>query len=151
MNASGSSAGLGLVSAATWGGSDFVGGLGARRAPALLVVCSGHLFSFLVLLALCTGMRLALPSAHPLIYAAVAGFEGSLALAVFYRALAMGAMGLTAALTGLLTALVPVVFSLLHEGLPAPLTLGGLGMGLGAIWLITHAPAEKGSARKGRS
>jgi len=27
-------------------------------------------------------------------------------------------MGLTAALTGLLTALVPVLFSLFHEGLP---------------------------------
>jgi uncharacterized membrane protein len=96
-----------LVSAATWGGSDFVGGLGARRAPALLVVCSGHFVSFLVLLALCSGMRLAVPSTHTIVFAAIGGFEGSLALAVFYRALAMGAMGLTAALTGLLTALVP--------------------------------------------
>src|ERR1039458_6879713 len=151
MNASGASAGLGLVSAASWGGSDFVGGMGARRAPALLVVASGHIVSFLILLAYCLGIRLALPSSHYLLYALIGGFEGSVALAIFYRALAMGAMGLTAALTGLLTALVPVVFSLLHEGLPAPWTLGGLGMGLVAIWLITHAPAEKGSARKGRS
>jgi len=29
------------MSAASWGGSDFVGGVGARRAPALLVVASG--------------------------------------------------------------------------------------------------------------
>ena len=71
------------------------------------------------------------------------GFEGSLALAIFYRALAMGAMGLTAALTGLLTALVPVLFSLFHDGLPTPLTASGLAMGLGAIWLITHSPAEQ--------
>jgi hypothetical protein len=62
------------------------------------------------------------PSPAPRIslYAALGGFEGSLALAVFYRALAMGAMGLTAALTGLLTALVPVLFSILHDGLPTP-------------------------------
>jgi drug/metabolite transporter (DMT)-like permease len=131
------------VSAATWGGSDFVGGLGARRAPALLVVCSGHLFSLLVLLVLCLGMRLTLPGVHPLVYAAVGGFEGSLALAVFYRALAMGAMGLTAALTGLLTALVPVVFSLIHDGLPAPLTAAGLALGCVAIWLITRSPTAK--------
>ena len=35
-----------------------------------------------------------------------------MALAVFYRALAMGAMGLTAALTGVLTALVAVLLSI---------------------------------------
>ena len=70
MNASGASAGLGLVSAATWGGSDFVGGVGARRAPALLVVASGHIVSFLVLLAFCLGIRLALPGTHYLLYAA---------------------------------------------------------------------------------
>lgn len=146
MNPSGAATGLGLISAATWGGSDFVGGLGARRAPALLVVASGHLFSVLALLALCLAIRLALPGRAFLLYAALGGFEGSLALAVFYRALAMGAMGLTAALTGLLTALVPVLFSLLHYGLPAPLTAVGLAMGLAAIWLITQAPAAKGTA-----
>jgi drug/metabolite transporter (DMT)-like permease len=145
----GAAAGLGLLSAATWGGSDFVGGVGARRAPALLVVVSGHFFSFLVLLAVCLGIRLAVPGPHFLFYAALGGFEGSLALAVFYRALAMGAMGLTAALTGLLTALVPVTFSLFHDGLPAPLTAVGLAMGLAAIWMITHAPAAKGTGIKG--
>jgi len=59
-----------------------------------------------------------MPGSAPLLYVAVGGFEGSLALAIFYRALAMGAMGLTAALTGLLTALVPVLFSLVHEDCP---------------------------------
>jgi drug/metabolite transporter (DMT)-like permease len=147
MNSPGAAAGLGLLSAATWGGSDFVGGVGARRAPALLVVVSGHIFSFLVLLAVCLGIRLAVPGPHFLIYAALGGFEGSLALAVFYRALAMGAMGLTAALTGLLTALVPVTFSLVHDGPPTPLTAVGLAMGLAAIWMITHA--AKGTQMEG--
>ena len=135
------------MSAATWGGSDFVGGLGARRAPALLVVASGHIFSLLVLLVVCQGFRVAVPGPHLLLYAALGGFEGSLALAVFYRALAMGAMGLTAAFTGLLTALVPVLFSLFHDGLPNPLTAVGLVMGLTAIWLITHVPAAKSPDR----
>jgi drug/metabolite transporter (DMT)-like permease len=142
MNASGASAGLGLVAASTWGGSDFVGGVGARRAPALLVVASGHIVSFLVLLAICLGIRLAVPDAHSLLFALVGGFEGSVALVIFYRALAMGAMGLTAALTGLLTALVPVVFTFFHDGLPSRLTAVGLAAGLAAIWLITHTPAK---------
>ena len=150
MNASGASAGLGLVSAASWGGSDFVGGMGARRAPALLVVASGHIFSFLVLVAVCTGARLSYPDAHSLLFALIAGFEGSLALAIFYRALAMGAMGLTAALTGLLTALIPVLFSLFYDGLPSLLTALGLAAGLVAIWLITHSRTKDGPVRRRR-
>jgi drug/metabolite transporter (DMT)-like permease len=136
------------MAAATWGGSDFAGGLGARRAPALLVVASGHIVSLLVLLAICLGARLTLPGRHDLLFAALGGFEGSLALALFYRALALGAMGLTAVLTGLLTALVPVLFSLVHDGLPSFLTAVGLALGLAAIWLITHSPAAGGSEEK---
>jgi drug/metabolite transporter (DMT)-like permease len=139
-----------LISATAWGGSDFVGGVGARRAPALLVVGSGHLVSLLVLLALCRGMHVAVPGHADLAYAALGGFEGSLALALFYRAPAMGTMGLTAALTGLLTALVPVVFSLLHDGLPTPLACMGLAAGCVAIWLITHSPSPKGSGTKAK-
>jgi drug/metabolite transporter (DMT)-like permease len=120
--------------------------MGARRAPALLVVACGELFSFLVLLAFCLGGRLPLPGTHYLLFAALGGFEGSLALVIFYRALAMGAMGMTAALTGLLTALVPTVFSFFQDGLPAPLTAAGLAMGLAAIWLITHTPSANGPA-----
>ncbi|HEY1904332.1 MAG TPA: DMT family transporter [Terracidiphilus sp.] len=148
MSSSGSAAGFGLLSAAIWGGSDFIGGLGSRRAPALLVVISGHLVSLFVLLVICFGMRLALPGRHDLFFAALGGFEGALALALFYRALAMGAMGLTAALTGLLTALVPVLFSMWHDGLPTALAAGGLVMGLAAIGLITHSPRAKGTAEK---
>ena len=125
-----------------------MGGMGARRAPALLVVASGHIFSFFLLLGYCLTIRLHLPDQHSLLFAMLGGFEGSIALAIFYRALAMGAMGLTAALTGLLTALVPVLFSLFHEGLPTPLTAAGLALGLLAIWLITHSPG-KGNVEAG--
>jgi drug/metabolite transporter (DMT)-like permease len=137
---------LGLLSAATWGGSDFAGGVGARRAPALLVVSSGHILSLILLLAVCFVMHLAVPGSHDLFYATLGGFEGSLALVVFYRALAMGPMGLTAALTGLLTALVPVVFSFFQDGLPTASTALGLALGCAAIWMITHTPANHGAS-----
>ena len=140
MHSSPASTGLGLLSAASWGGSDFVGGLGARRAPALLIAFSGQLVSLAILVGICFALHVAVTGRHDLACAVIAGFEGALALAVFYRALAMGAMGLTAALTGLLTALVPVLFSAWHEGLPTPLPALGLAAGLVAIWLITHQP-----------
>lgn len=140
----GGSACLGLISAASsavsWGSSDFVGGLGARRAPALLVVVSGQIVSLVALVALCLALRVPAPDSYSALCAGVGGFVGALSLAAFYRALAMGAMGLTAALTGLLTAGVPVVFSFFHDGLPAPINLAGLATGCVAIWLITHRP-----------
>ena len=136
------SVGLGLVAAMTWGGSDFAGGLGARRSPALLVAASGHLVTLLLLLAACAFGQLPLPHRAEFLEGAIGGLEGSLALAVFYRALAMGAMGLTAALTGLLTALVPVVYGLWVEGLPGSLALAGLLLGTIAIWLIAHSPGH---------
>jgi drug/metabolite transporter (DMT)-like permease len=145
VNASGSAAGLGLLSAASWGGADFVGGMGSRRAPALLVVVSGDFVSLLILLAICCAMRLAAPAPHELLCAALAGAVGAVALTVFYRALAMGAMGLTAALTGLLTALIPVLFSISKDGLPGMPTVLGLATGCAAIWLITRTPSSGGA------
>jgi drug/metabolite transporter (DMT)-like permease len=145
VNASGSAAGLGLLSAASWGGADFVGGMGSRRAPALLVVISGDFVSLLFLLAICWMMRLAVPAPQALLCAALAGALGALALTIFYRALSMGAMGLTAALTGLLTALVPVLYSIAQNGLPGLLTVLGLATGCAAIWLITRTPSAGGA------
>jgi len=145
VNASGSAAGLGLLSAASWGGADFVGGMGSRRAPALLVVISGDFVSLLFLLAICFAMRLAVPAPQALLCAALAGALGALALTIFYRALSMGAMGLTAALTGLLTALVPVLYSIAQNGLPGLLTVLGLATGCAAIWLITRTPSAGGA------
>jgi drug/metabolite transporter (DMT)-like permease len=124
---------------------DFVGGMGSRRAPALLVVLSGDFVSLLFLLAICFAMRLALPAPQALLCAALAGAVGAVALTVFYRALAMGAMGLTAALTGLLTALIPVLFSISKDGLPGTLTVLGLATGCAAIWLITRTPSDGGA------
>jgi drug/metabolite transporter (DMT)-like permease len=141
MSSSGAAAGFGLLSAASWGGSDFAGGWGARRASSLLVTASGQIVSLAALLLVCLVLRLTVPAASYLIYSAIGGFEGALALAVFYRALSMGAMGLTAALTGLTTALIPVLFELFHAGLPSKITVVGLAVGLAAIWLISHTPA----------
>ncbi len=151
MNALGASAGLGLLSAASWGGSDFVGGLGARRASALLVTASGQVISLLLLIPLCFAAGIALPTGPNLLFALIGGFEVALALALFYRALTLGAMGVTAALTGLLTALIPVLFSLARYGAPSALTAAGLAAGCAAIWLITHRPERTRAATPARA
>jgi drug/metabolite transporter (DMT)-like permease len=116
--------------------------MASRRAPALLITVSGQAASLVILIVVCCATHLAVPGTHSLMLAAIGGFETALSLALFYYALSLGPMGLTAALTGLMTALVPVLFSALHYGLPGPVTAVGLVGGCAAIWLITHQPAE---------
>jgi drug/metabolite transporter (DMT)-like permease len=106
----------------------------------LLVVVSGQILSLVALAAVCLGLRIPAPDRYSSLCAVVGGVVGALALAAFYRALAMGAMGLTAALTGLLTAGVPVVFSFFRDGLPGPINLAGIAAGCVAIWLISQRP-----------
>jgi len=151
MASSGATAGLSLLSAATWGGSDFAGGWGARRASSLLITACGQVTSLAGLLCICLALRLPVPDTRYLVYAAIGGFEGAFALAIFYRALAMGAMGLTAALTGLLTALIPVLFDLLHSGWPTAMTSAGLVLGLAAIWMISQSQSYSGSSTPARA
>lgn len=151
MASAGAAAGLGLLAAATWGGSDFAGGWGARRASPVLITAAGQILSVIVLLVVCFSIHLSIPGSRYLIFGAIGGFEGAFALAIFYRALAMGAMGLTAALTGLLTALVPVIFELFHSGWPGALTSVGLAAGLAAIWLIAQAPTNSGAGTPHRA
>lgn len=143
MNPSTASTGLGLLSAASWGGSDFVGGIGARKGPTLLVTLAGQVVPLFALIAVGLLLHAVVPDRHATLLAAIGGFEGAFALALFYRALAMGAMGLTAALTGLVTAVVPVLFSAFHYGLPSPVAAAGLACGCAAIWLITHQPSNE--------
>lgn len=134
---------LGLVVAALWGASDFLGGLASRRASALLVVVVAHGLSMAMLVLIALGTHARFPSERTAVWGLLTGLSGGAALIVFYRALAMGEMGLTAALTGLLTALVPVVFSWVSEGRPAATQLLGFVIAAAAICLIAYEPGGR--------
>jgi drug/metabolite transporter (DMT)-like permease len=131
---------LGLTVAALWGASDFLGGLAARKAPALLVVALAHGISMAALVSLAAVAHAVHPSERTAVWGLVAGISGGLALIVFYRALAGREMGMPAALAGLLTALVPVVFSWIAEGRPKAGQISGFVIASVAIYLFAHEP-----------
>ncbi len=136
---------LGLAAAGTWGAADFAGGLAARRgSPGLVVLLAqGTSLPLLGLASLTSPVHM---SPRAILTGLFAGIAGSAALMVFYRALSRGAMGLSAALAGLLTAVLPVVLAIAHEGLPAPLQLGGFGLAGAAIVLIAYRPQAHDAA-----
>ena len=84
---------------------------------------------------------------RPMIWAIVAGMSGGIALAIFYRALSLGQMGLTAPVAALVGAAIPTAVGIIAEGLPDFMHISGfLLAGLG-IWLISRS--EEGSSVRG--
>lgn len=142
---------LALAAAGLWGVGDFSGGMGARKAggspgAALRLILLSHSASLVALLLLAFLVASPFPHDAPLLWGLVAGINGAFALAAFYVALARGAMGASAAISGLLAAAIPALVSLRVEGAPSwTHTLGFLVAGL-AIWLIGasgDAPPEE--------
>jgi drug/metabolite transporter (DMT)-like permease len=87
---------LSVVAAGTWGMSDFLAGLTARRIPVLVVIatmqCSGLAMAALMLVV----FRPAVPGLDDALAALAAGGAGTAGLVCFYRALASGTMSIVA-------------------------------------------------------
>jgi drug/metabolite transporter (DMT)-like permease len=145
MTAAATTSVLGLSAAAIWGASDFSGGVAARHLRVFWLLVISHSFSLICLLLLAVGMHQARPGGHILLLGLFSGLAGGTALLTFYHALSLGEMGITAALTGLLTATLPVVFTLVTVGSPSRRQLAGFGLAAVAIWLIS---SQGGAAKK---
>jgi drug/metabolite transporter (DMT)-like permease len=133
--------GLGLAASAFWGASDFLGGLATRKAHVVGVVAVAHSLSLGLLLLAALATHSPLPPQRFALLGLCAGAFGGVALILYYQALSLGEMGITTALTGLLTALVPVVYSFFTQGSPKSTQIAGFVVAAAAIALIAYAPA----------
>jgi drug/metabolite transporter (DMT)-like permease len=136
---------LGLASAAIWGTSDFVGGIVARRLPSSAVVTLSHSLSLALLVSLALMHASAWPDTRSAVYGALAGVACGTGVMVLYKALALGGMGLTAAVSGVLAAVLPVLWAFSTEGLPRVPQLAGIVLAAVAIWMIARAPGSPSS------
>jgi drug/metabolite transporter (DMT)-like permease len=136
---------LGLASAAIWGTSDFVGGIVARRLPSSAVVTLSHSLSLVLLVSLALIHKSAWPDTRSVVYGALAGVACGTGVMVLYKALALGGMGLTAAVSGVLAAVLPVLWAFSTEGLPRVPQLAGIVLAAVAIWMIARAPGSPSS------
>jgi drug/metabolite transporter (DMT)-like permease len=145
MTATATTSVLGLTAAVIWGAADFSGGIGARYLRVYWLLAVSHASSLVALLVLANLLHQPRPDARILAYGLVAGLAGGAALLLFYYALSLGSMGTTAAVTGLLTAALPVFFSFSTIGAPSSRQLVGFGLAAAAIWLIS---SPSGSSSK---
>jgi drug/metabolite transporter (DMT)-like permease len=135
--------GLGLAASAFWGASDFLGGIATRKAHVVMVVAMAHSLSLGLLLLIALATHSPLPPERFALLGLCAGAFGGVALILYYQALSLGEMGLTTALTGLLTALVPVAYSFFTQGWPKSTQVAGFVLAAAAIALIAYAPAGR--------
>src|SRR5215470_16143008 len=136
-----------LAASLAWGAGDFSGGLATRRANVFSVIIAAHAIGLVLLVALALAWSEPFPSALDLIWGVAAGLAGAGGLAAFYRALAVGRMGITAPVTAMLAAAVPVIFSAFAEGLPRPVQLAGFILALIAVGLISRPERATGSPK----
>lgn len=132
-----------LATVCTWGISDFVGGYTARRFQPFFLAGLGHLAGTIYVAAIAAGSHEPVPALSHLAWASAGGAAGGMALGVFYRALS-GNMGLTAPVSAVLSAAIPVVFAMFTRGFPGMVTILGFALAIVGIWLISR---PEGGAR----
>lgn len=132
---------FGLLSALSWGGGDFSGGLASKRASPYAVVLGGQFTGALLLTLLALIFGEALPAlATPwqsFGLPMAAGISGAIGLVALYTGLANGAMGVVAPVSGVVGAAVPIGVAALTEGSPGLLPLLGFALALLAVWLLS--------------
>src|SRR5215468_8716255 len=128
---------LGLVVALTYGTGDFFGGLAARRVPVLWVVFLSHALAAVLVIGIVALDRNADPTREDIVIGIVAGIIGMVSVALFYRGLALGRMGVVAPVTAVVSAVVPVAWGLAFGERPSALVLVGIALAIGSVALIS--------------
>jgi drug/metabolite transporter (DMT)-like permease len=128
---------LSLLAATLFGLGDFCGGLGSRRGDALAVTATSLLTGGVLVLVASFVVEGEL-TARDLLLGMAGGFLSVAALVCFYRGLAVGPMGVVAALAAVTAVILPAAIGLLSGERPGTAGFVGIGLGVGAIVLVTR-------------
>jgi drug/metabolite transporter (DMT)-like permease len=128
---------LALSASLCWGVSDFVGGLQARHVSLLRVMLVSETLGLGALIVVLAVRGTAAPSFARLLPALLGGLAGTVALAGFYRALAIGTMSIVAPISAT-GAAVPVVVGLAGGDRPASRQLVGIAAAMVGVVLASR-------------
>jgi drug/metabolite transporter (DMT)-like permease len=131
-------AAYGMAAVFAWGTSDFLGGYATRRANAFLFAVVFNFGGLVLMAALAAASHAPFPSTHAVAWALAAGVFGGAGVAIFFRALSAGKMGVTAPVAAVLGAAIPTLFSIFTEGMPGKIPILGFAVAVVGLWLITR-------------
>ncbi|MEU0396249.1 EamA family transporter [Streptomyces sp. NPDC006208] len=132
-----------LATSLLWGLADFGGGLLTRRTPALTVVVVSQSIAVLVLGTIVVATGGFAEAGPKLWYAVAAGVVGPVAMLCFYKALALGPMGVVSPL-GSLGVAVPVGIGLVLGERPGLLQFAGIAVAVMGI-VLAGGPELRGA------
>lgn len=136
------SAALAFVGALVYGSADFLGGLAARRLRSIVVTAVAA-FSGMVLLLLLAPLLGGAPSGSDLVWGALSGVTGAIAVGLLYGCLAIGPMSVLSPITAVVSAIAPMLWGVLVGGERlGPLAAVGLVLALVAVVLVALLPGE---------
>ena len=117
---------LGLAASASWGVSDFLGGLQTRRFSALSVLVVSQPIGFVLAWCVALAFGEEMLSSSKFALGMFGGATVVLALAAFYRAMALGSISVVATI-GALGIVVPVIGGIVQGEAPHGLQAVGAG------------------------
>ncbi|MBP8534476.1 EamA family transporter [Streptomyces sp. MK37H] len=126
-----------LATSLLWGLADFGGGLLTRRTPALTVVVVSQIIAVTVLGAIVVATGGWSEAGPQLWFAAAAGVVGPAAMLCFYRALALGPMGVVSPLGALGGVIVPLGVALVLGERPGLLQVSGVVVAVAGVVLAS--------------
>lgn len=138
---------LALAASLAWGVGDFCGGIGARRVHLVWVLVVSQLagLALVGVIALATQPRP--PTDQELAWGVFGGVMGSIGLACFYRALAIGTMGIVGPISAT-GAIVPLAYGLAHGERPSVAQGVGIALAVGGVVAASLEPLPEGAGRK---
>jgi drug/metabolite transporter (DMT)-like permease len=131
---------LGLLASFGWGVGDFGGGLASRASPVLGVLLTSQVASLIVGVPLLLLAAEAPMNLSDLVLAAIGGALGASGLALLYRGLSVGRMGVVMPIAAMLTAALPVGYGLVTQGRPPDLAILGIVFAVVGIVLVSLSP-----------
>src|SRR3954447_13121874 len=133
---------LGLAASLSWGVADFIGGIQARRIPAVAVVLGSQLAGLVLVAAVVAIRGEAPPGGDFALYAALSSIGGIVGLTAFYRALSIGPMGVVAPLSSTAAA-IPVIVGIATGDNPSTLQAVGLAVALIGVVLASREAGDE--------
>jgi drug/metabolite transporter (DMT)-like permease len=134
---------LALAASASWGVSDFLGGLKARSVSVLTVLAVSQPAGLVLLGAIVAVRWDAPPGGLALLWAGLAGIGGAIGIGALYRGLAVGSMGIVAPITST-SPLIPLTVGLARGERPSTVQLAGIGVALVGVALAGWEPGGTG-------
>jgi drug/metabolite transporter (DMT)-like permease len=133
-----------LTAVGVWGTSDFLGGVGSRRVNAFLFTAIVHISGLIAIAALALVTHASFPGSSGIVWSLISGAIGGIALALFYRSLASGNMGLVAPVSAVLSAAIPAIVTAFAEGFPGYRHVFGFILAGIGVWLISRTEGGAG-------